>query len=233
MNDVKASAKPLELSAPVSPALPAGEEMGERSQCRAATHAAHRAASKGRPRFGALRGVLRWTANFLLMTLIVAVVALGAGWKAYGLRYMPILTPSMSPVMPQGSLAVTKPIDPKDIREGDVIAFIPPSRWAPKDGKPVVHRVHQLNRYSVSTAMQTKGDANPGVDPWTINLSGQGTYAKVATIIPKAGGIAQLLTRGGPLVLVSGLGGLLLAGYGLRRLVPEVVRPIQRRRRNR
>jgi signal peptidase len=164
------------------------------------------------------RRVLDW-----VTTLVVAVAVLGVGlaayaWQVDGLRYMPVLTGSMSPGMPQGSLAVTRPIAPADIREGQVVAFMPPKQWAPADGNPVVHRVAKLDHWVGDViAMTTKGDNNDGPDPWEINLTdGAGTYAEVIKVIPQAGTVARIVHNIGVPGMVAVVVGMMLSAYGLK-----------------
>lgn len=167
------------------------------------------------------RGVLRTLSTLLVTAFVLAVLAVGVARTVYDMQFMPILTPSMTPVMPKGSLAVTRPVAAQDIKEGDIIAFRPPRPWTPKDGKPVVHRVVRDDAYAAGRVIQTKGDANDDADPWKIDLSGPGSYARVVHIVPGAGRAAQAVAHVGPVTVAGAVAGLFLMGWGLRRLLPR------------
>ncbi|WP_369374213.1 signal peptidase I [Streptomyces sp. cg36] len=168
-----------------------------------------------------LRKTLSLLGTLLTAVLVVGVIGAAVAWKVQGLRYVPILTGSMAPGMPQGALAVTKPIPHQAVREGMVIAFMPPDPWKPKDGNPVVHRVWRITKsdYGNQLTLETKGDHNDATDPWKIHLnSGIGTYAEVATSLPKAGTVAMAVNRIGPIGLASALLGLFLTAFAVRQL---------------
>lgn len=66
-----------------------------------------------------------------------------------------VISPSMSPEIPVGSIVYVKPTAPEDIEDGDVIAFI--------SGDTIItHRV--VKNYIVEGKFTTKGDANPTED---------------------------------------------------------------------
>lgn len=154
--------------------------------------------------------------------LVLAVLAMGVAKLFFGVQFISILTGSMSPGMPKGALAVTAPIDPTDIKEGDVIAFMPPQPWTPSDGNPVVHRVLKLGTGSDGhTEMQTKGDANDAPDPWTIDLSEGGDFDRRLMTVQHGGQVARELHETGPLGIAALGVGLMAAGWGVRQLRPH------------
>ncbi|WP_306317079.1 MULTISPECIES: signal peptidase I [unclassified Streptomyces] len=160
-------------------------------------------------------------ATLLTVALIVGVAGAAAAWKLGDYRYVPILTNSMAPGMPKGSMAITQPISPGEVREGMVIAFLPPEPWTPDDGNPVVHRVEKLTEPDEGklVSLETKGDNNEAKDPWKINLNyGGGTYAEVVEVVPKAGTAATELNDIGLFGVGALLFGFLLFAYGVRRL---------------
>ena len=74
------------------------------------------------------------------------------------LRCYTVISGSMAPGIPVGSLIYVKKIDFEDIREHDVITY------ATRNGKmTVTHRVEQVN--SARRTLITKGDANNAEDP--------------------------------------------------------------------
>jgi signal peptidase len=141
-------------------------------------------------------------AAFSVLMALVVVPRLG-GATAYT-----ILTGSMEPKYPPGTLVVSKPVDPKSLRAGEVITFNRP------DAQEIVtHRIDEIN-YTSMGQMQifTRGDNNPSRDPWTLhpdNVRGRLWYA-----VPYLGRVNSALTgKDKSLVIKLGAGALLL--YGL------------------
>lgn len=119
----------------------------------------------------------------------VAVVALGlllaVGAQLHGWRAVPVLSGSMTPYAPQGSLVLTVPVAPSAVEVGDVVAFAPPAPYA-RGHHPVMHRVVALDQREGTTAMTTRGDANPQADPWTVDLE-DADLGRAAFVVPGAG----------------------------------------------
>jgi len=102
-----------------------------------------------------------------LAVLVIAVVLpfttfVVAAWLA-GWRLQPVLTASMSPTYPQGSLLVVGAIDPSDVRAGMAITFDDPAQ----PGRLVTHRVIGV-RAGDALFFDTKGDANAAGDPFPV-----------------------------------------------------------------
>ncbi|MBN9607382.1 MAG: signal peptidase I [Actinomycetales bacterium] len=125
------------------------------------------AAERGRRRLVRERGPLyylglgvSWGLFGLVMLLAAAVVVVPAvsGSKPYT-----ILTSSMEPGLPPGTLVIVKPIDPDDIRIGTIITYQLESGKA----AVVTHRVLEIrgpNLPGGDTTYITKGDANSQPD---------------------------------------------------------------------
>lgn len=100
-------------------------------------------------------GVLPAVCNVLGIALIAVVVALCLPLtvpRVFGYEAYEIVSGSMEPAIPVGSVVYAKSVEPASVQQGDVIAFA--------DGNGVVvHRV-TANRTS-SGEFATKGDANP------------------------------------------------------------------------
>lgn len=86
----------------------------------------------------------------ILLVLIPVSVPRMLGFKTYN-----VVSSSMAPAIPEGSLIMVKEIDPYEIKEGDVIAF-------EADGPVVSHRVVKNDAFDARFI--TKGDANEDVD---------------------------------------------------------------------
>ncbi|WP_155826768.1 signal peptidase I [Jongsikchunia kroppenstedtii] len=141
-------------------------------------------------------------AAFAVLMAVVVAPRLG-GATAYT-----ILTGSMEPKYPPGTLVVSKPVDPKELRAGEVITFNRPD--APEI---VTHRIDEIT-YTADGQMQikTRGDNNPSRDPWTLhpdNVRGRLWYA-----VPYLGRVNSALNgKDKSLVIKLGAGALVL--YGL------------------
>ena len=66
-----------------------------------------------------------------------------------------VVSGSMEPTIPVGSLIIVQPVEPKTIQEGEIIAFT-------RSGTPVTHRV--VSNFSFESEFITKGDANLEAD---------------------------------------------------------------------
>jgi signal peptidase I len=123
-----------------------------------------------------------------------------------------VVSGSMEPTIPVGSLVYAKPVEPATLQQGDVIVFYStnaasPSGGAGQDGViPVTHRV--VENHVEDGEIITKGDANTSADispAAYINVVG-----KVFAHIPKLGYLAA------PLASLPGKIGMvmvILAGF--------------------
>lgn len=92
-----------------------------------------------------------------LLAVVVVVVPLVTGAKPYT-----ILTGSMAPQYPPGTLVVVKPVDVEDINLGDIITYQLESGKA----DVVTHRVVAVGAAADGEPLFiTRGDANDGDDP--------------------------------------------------------------------
>jgi signal peptidase I len=72
-----------------------------------------------------------------------------------------VLSGSMEPTLPVGSLVVVRPVDPADVRIGDVITYLP----NPEDPTAITHRVTGItHRTDGGVTFTTQGDANDAPD---------------------------------------------------------------------
>lgn len=94
--------------------------------------------------------------------LIVAVIVLCSLLVlpgVLGFHMYHVLSGSMEPAIPVGSLLYVKDVLPEDVEEEDIIAFYS----SLEDGGIITHRVTE--NHVVSGTFDTKGDANDGEDP--------------------------------------------------------------------
>lgn len=148
---------------------------------------------------------------------IAVVVPRLAGATPYA-----VLTGSMQPGLPPGSLVVVRPVDPSEIKVGSVITF------QQESGSPVVvtHRVvAQGYDGHGEVVLRTKGDANNAPDrDWVlpVQLKGERWYS-----IPYLGYVNGVLSGAQRQGLVYVGAGLLL-GYALWMWIGAVRDRIQR-----
>lgn len=86
----------------------------------------------------------------VLLILVPLFLPRIMGYQTYN-----VISGSMEPEIPVGSLVLTKSASPEDIREGDIIVFH-------RGGSVVTHRV--VEKQTAEQQFITKGDANPTND---------------------------------------------------------------------
>ena len=147
----------------------------------AGLRAGRAAAIMGRTAPWLVRGVMG------LAVLVFAVLAVGPHMLGY--RTMTMLTASMAPEIDPGDVTIVTPIAISEVTEGMVITYHKPI----EDHSLVTHRVVSVETGPNGTVtVQTKGDANEAIDPWTATLEGDTAY-EVRAVIPELGHLIQAL----------------------------------------
>lgn len=126
-----------------------------------------------------LRGVL-------LAVTVGAVILLGLsfGPTLLGYESFIVTSGSMGAANPVGSVAVTRMVDSRAIRTGDVVNF------QTKSASRITHRVIAVAEQDGQRVFTTKGDANPLPDPEPLRLS-SGKVARVEWSVPLAGYVVR------------------------------------------
>jgi signal peptidase I len=154
-----------------------------------------------------------------LLALVLVVVP-----KATGSLPLTVLTRSMEPTLPAGTLVVVRPTAAADVRVGDVLTY----QLRSGDPTVVTHRVVAVTTASDgSRRFQLKGDANPAPDPadvLPVQVRGVVRYS-----VPWVGWVNQAVNGSRPW-LVPTLAGLLIA-YGAVSVASGGVEAARRRRR--
>jgi signal peptidase I len=111
-----------------------------------------------------IAGLVGW------LTVLAAIVALVAP-KLLGYDRYVIVSGSMHGTFDRGSVVFSKPTPVSQLKVGDVITYMPPA--ATGVNHLVSHRIHsiQVADDGLTRVFRTKGDANPGEDPWTFALN--------------------------------------------------------------
>ncbi|RAM37303.1 signal peptidase I [Arthrobacter globiformis] len=146
----------------------------------------------------------------LMILAVGAFLLLAIGPRVLGYQTSTMLTGSMSPLINPGDVVVTVPVPVKDVKAGDIITYHIPV----EDHRVETHRITEITTTADGrTAVQTKGDANNGVDPWVATLQ-DATVDRHVLTIPFAGTairalrdpvVMKVLMYGAPGVLVVGM----------------------------
>lgn len=95
----------------------------------------------------------------VLVTAVVVIAVLLVGLRLFGVQVYSVISGSMEPEYPVGSLIYVKSADPSEVKVGDVITFILPN------STPATHRVIAIDEEK--QYFYTRGDANFSIDPET------------------------------------------------------------------
>ena len=126
------------------------------------------------------------TLGTLLLIIIVAACLPLTVPKVLGYQMYTVISGSMEPAIPTGSLVYIKGMEPKDVTDGDVIAF-----YGGHDSNAIItHRV--VKNRVVMGEFITKGDANEKEDMNPIPY--RNFLGRVELSIPVVGELAQMLT---------------------------------------
>jgi len=135
----------------------------------------------------ALRHLARGAATLITGVAVTAAVAIGVGmWAGY--RPQPVLTGSMRPHLPIGSLTIAKAVPASSVKVGDVITFQRPGART-----TVTHRVRRIEQHGAQRIYITKGDANPTPDPWRLQLPAE--VGRNVADVPYAGYLVLYAAR--------------------------------------
>lgn len=138
--------------------------------------------------------------------------------RVIGINEYTVITPSMEPTIPVGSIVLVKPIEFDEIKEGDIVSYYSKNH----SDVVVTHRVVSIE--TDSGKLITKGDANNSAD---VNpVSKQQIIGVVIYSLPKTGIYLQNIVsvQGLLLVLAMFISGSLLTSVG-ERLVKDNKKP--------
>lgn len=146
-----------------------------------------------------------------LIVLVLALVAISHLAPALGYQLIIVKGPSMEPTIPMGSLVFERPVAVADLRPGQVVTFVLPSRVV------VTHRITRLGDANGEILIETKGDANAASDPAMHPATG--VTGLVHGHLPFAGYLLALLAVPiGMLSAISLLGSILMLAWLLEEL---------------
>lgn len=111
------------------------------------------------------RSLLSYLGSAAMAVILVVILAIAAAAivvpAVTGSTALTVLTSSMAPNLPAGTLIVVRPTDPDDIRPGDVVTY----QLRSNEPEVVTHRVIQRTTLADGKLIFiTQGDANPTPD---------------------------------------------------------------------
>ncbi|HTX63241.1 MAG TPA: signal peptidase I, partial [Acidimicrobiales bacterium] len=107
----------------------------------------------------------------LLLGAIACSVALGV--EDANPPIVAVQGDSMRPALSNGDLVIVRGVTPSSLRVGDVVAVAVPTAIQARDGLPphIEHKIVAIERTGPRIGFITKGDANPGPDPFVVRPS--------------------------------------------------------------
>lgn len=159
---------------------------------------------------------LRRAGSALLLLVVLLAVGLALAVAVLpavvGGSTLTVLSGSMEPTLPVGSVVVVRPRPPAEIGAGDVVTFL--ARDPASDATRVV--THRVVEVLPGPEFRTRGDANPDPDPGVVaatDVRGVQWYS-----VPWVGGAMEAVRTPAGLIVV---GGVLLLVVGIGLLVPR------------
>ena len=162
------------------------------------------------------------SAGLLGVVLLLAAVAVVVP-RVAGATPVTILTTSMEPTLPPGTLVVVKPVAVSDIHVGDVVTY----QIRPGQSSVISHRVLAITHTTTGgLTFTTKGDNNAFVDPPVIADQVRGV---VWYSVPLLGYVNSALDQGQRSWIIPAIG-ILLLGYAGYLAVRGAVAAVAKRR---
>ena len=141
---------------------------------------------------------MKWISKLFNATAILLIIAsvfvllsvlltpAGQVPRVLGYSVFRVLTGSMEPEIPQGSLLLVKQVPPEEIEVGDVISFFSPDPVL--DGCVNTHRVQRIEKRNGKLVFITKGDANAIEDQYPPDAD-----LLVGRVVFQSGGLGKVV----------------------------------------
>lgn len=166
--------------------------------------------------------IFEWLVFLLLVAVLFAVASPLLPTKTIISSYS-VLTGSMEPAIPSGSLVVTRGVEASEISAGDVITFTSPANR----NATIVHRVEEVVTEGGQTYFITKGDNNNATDNWRVTpdlVEGRVFYN-----FPGVGSFIESLKSIRGFLIGIGIPAILLAIIQIKRIKEGIDDEVRRR----
>lgn len=162
-----------------------------------------------------LKKVFQVLAALLLVAVILACLGIFIT-PHFGWRLDAVYSGSMEPTIKVGSLAVIQPVDPQNVRVGDVITY----RSGAESNTVTTHRVIEVANTEGSLMFRTQGDANEDPDPSTV--APENVLGRVWMSVPYVGYVMDFVKKPLGFGLLIGLPAALIVGMELKNIFSTV-----------
>jgi signal peptidase I len=163
------------------------------------------------------RRIGAWLSGLLLVTLlglvaVAAAVLVVIPRATHGVA-LTVLTGSMTPKLPVGSVVIDRSVDTRTLRVGDVATY----QKAPGRAEYITHRIVAINDRTTPRTFTFKGDANRGPDADPVPATA--IRGKVWLDVPYLGSARDSLRGGSLRGLAIAAAVLALGGYAVAQFV--------------
>ncbi len=148
-----------------------------------------------------------WLAAGFTAALLLAV----AGAMLLGERPVVVLSGSMEPVFSPGDVLIERSVEPRQVKIGQIVTF-----QEPGSDRSITHRVRSIEAHGPKLVFTTKGDADNGVQRWSIGRGGD--LGQPQWRIPLVGYAVMVAKTPLGLVSIVLLPLLLIAGWEIYRV---------------
>lgn len=155
-----------------------------------------------------------------LVVVVVLLAAILVGPRLLGLGIYTVLSGSMEPEYPTGSLIYIKPVDPMSLETGDVITF------RMNGGTVATHRIIETIEEETERSFRTKGDANDAADNSLVKPGN--ILGRVLLCIPGMGFLAAYIQSTSGRYAAIAIGALIL----LLVFLPDLLFPENKEKEN-
>lgn len=129
------------------------------------------------------RRIFRWMACGLMVALVAVAVLVSRSVR--GVSAQAVVSGSMRPVLPVGSLVIIRRLPSDAYRPGDIVTFAMPGH-----AMLATHRIMAVYRVDGPlVVMRTKGDANEAPDPFVTDI--RAVRGRVELQVPLVGYLVQ------------------------------------------
>ncbi len=148
-----------------------------------------------------------WLGAGFAAALLLAI----AGSLLLGERAVVVLSGSMEPAFSPGDVLIERGIEPRQVKIGQIVTF-----HEPGSDRSITHRVRSVEARGQKLVFTTKGDADNGVQRWSIGAGGE--LGQPQWRIPAIGYVVMLVKTPLGLIAIVLLPLLLLAGWEIFRV---------------